>query len=530
MLSLIPNLVFASGNSLERLGSIDDLYVVAIGNNTGHKDETTLRYAEDDASEFATVMRQLGGSRAENTILVQGEGVSSVRRILLETNQRIRSAARTPGKSTALIVYYSGHADARGLHLGEGDLSYSEFKALVTSSPATIRILVLDSCRSGGVTRVKGLIPSSAFDISVQNKMVAEGVAIITSSTANEDSHESDRLGGSFFSHHLTSGLRGAADLNRDGHVTLNEVYSYAYQQTLRSSGKTRSLQHPTYEYDIKGKGDFILTRITSSSKQSARFEISQAGKYLIIADNEHGSVVGEVAIKSNGTELVLPPGSYFVQKRATDHYFEYDVKLVAGKKTILDPGSGRRVSYARLVRKGGSPLGLSQGVYLLGGARGELLSGFGATPQISLGYTIDFSELSVGVRLRYNSGQLQFKDEDSGLSGHHVEVGGAFVVQRFADLPIVSIGLGFLLEATNYRQNFSTVGDAPSRSGWGFVFGGLLSFEKEITNGLLLRFEGGPLAHFLKQSSISGGAVSGADVETPVTWWVATGLGWRFW
>jgi hypothetical protein len=43
----------------------------------------------------------------------------------------------------------------------------------------------------------------------------AAGTAILSSSTADETSQESDRLRGSFFSHHLVNALRGAAD--RDG-------------------------------------------------------------------------------------------------------------------------------------------------------------------------------------------------------------------------------------------------------------------------------------------------------------------------
>ena len=71
VLTLVPAFVYASPPTVGRLGSIDELYVVSIGNNSGHKDEATLRYAEADASEFAGVMRQLGDSPAENTILVQ---------------------------------------------------------------------------------------------------------------------------------------------------------------------------------------------------------------------------------------------------------------------------------------------------------------------------------------------------------------------------------------------------------------------------------------------------------------------------
>ena len=98
VLILIPGISYATPTTIGRLGTIDELYVVSIGNNNGHKNEATLRYAEEDASDFATVMRQLGESPAENTILVQGDHATGVRRILLETNQRIRAATLSPDR------------------------------------------------------------------------------------------------------------------------------------------------------------------------------------------------------------------------------------------------------------------------------------------------------------------------------------------------------------------------------------------------------------------------------------------------
>ena len=236
-------------------------FVVSAGNNVGNDGDFPLRFAEEDAIQFATVMRNLGDVDPENSILVQGASAAGLRKTSLDTNRRIRRAISRGDQNTSLIVFYSGHADSGGLHMRGSNLSFTELEDLVEASPAKVRVLILDSCRSGGVTRVKGASPAENFTISARNKVEAEGLAVITSSSAWEDSHESDRLRGSFFSHHLLSGLRGAADHNRDATVTLNEVYSYAYQQTLRSSGQTQSLQHPTYRYDIKGKGDLALTQ-----------------------------------------------------------------------------------------------------------------------------------------------------------------------------------------------------------------------------------------------------------------------------
>ena len=44
-------------------------------------------------------------------------------------------------------------------------------------------------------------------------------------STSSDASQESDEIGGSYFTHYLVSGMRGAADANGDQLVTLAEVY-----------------------------------------------------------------------------------------------------------------------------------------------------------------------------------------------------------------------------------------------------------------------------------------------------------------
>ncbi|MDJ0764516.1 MAG: hypothetical protein QNJ97_16180 [Myxococcota bacterium] len=50
-------------------------------------------------------------------------------------------------------------------------------------------------------------------------------------------------------------GLRGAADNNQDGRVTLAEVYQYAYNNTLVDTSGTRvGKQHVTLENQLRGK------------------------------------------------------------------------------------------------------------------------------------------------------------------------------------------------------------------------------------------------------------------------------------
>ena len=503
------------------------VFLVAIGNNTGLPAEGELRYAEQDARAVAGVLQRLGGVAAAETVLALGEDVPAIRRTLLDMNLRVRTAMDDGERDTALVVYYSGHADATGLHLGGSTLPFEELKAVVAGSPATVRVLVLDACRSGGATQVKGAAPAPEFSIRMEDRYAVEGLAIITSSAAGEDSHESERLRASFFSHHLVSGLRGAADRNGDGRVTLHEAYRWAYAQTLRSSGQTTSLQHPTFRYDIKGRGEFVLTEVLDAQRRAARLTLPGAGLYLVMEGSEGGPVVAEVMAEERDARLVLPPGSYFVQRRARDHYREYRVTLERGEARDLASERYRTVAYARLVRKGGSAKTASHALHALGGVRGEILSGHGVTPHVALGYTLDLPWFSVGLRGRFAwSGATA----DGGATKSRLwEIGLGLAVHRYFDVSIVSFSFGLLVEAVHWRQTFETAGVATDRASWGLGFGGLLGIEVEVTPGLVLRAEGGPMTYVQRRGVTRGGAQVSDDLATPLTGWGALGLGWRF-
>jgi len=149
-----------------------------------------------------------------------------------------RSLAKSKWESsdTVLFVYYSGHADADRLHLGGSYLGVRELRDILAGSSAGSRVLVIDACRSGSMTRVKGGSPTPPFSVHLDEMPPPAGFAILTSSAEGEDSQESDALAGSFFTHYFNSGLIGAADQNHDGQVTLAEAFSFASEQTFRAT------------------------------------------------------------------------------------------------------------------------------------------------------------------------------------------------------------------------------------------------------------------------------------------------------
>jgi hypothetical protein len=372
-------------------------YAILVGSNDGDAGEVTLRYAESDATRVGKILRDMGEFQPEDVLTLADVTAEDLRRSLIDLNTRIRASS----DPSMLFVFYSGHADAEAIHLRGTRLDVSELRNLVYGSPATARILVIDACRSGAVTRVKGGHPGPSFAIDVDEKLTAEGVAILTSSAAGEDSQESDQLGASFFTHFFTSGMLGAADSNGDGIVSLSEAFTYASERTLvATAGTMAGPQHPTYRFDLGGHSDLVLT---SPGKQGKRFgvlEFHDGGSYLVQKGGWSGPVVAEVATGAGTRHVALLPGDYYVTFRSPDHLRQGKFDVGAGDTTRVNRGEMGEVAYAQLVRKGGiiaAPRVISS--FAGGGIEGSVQK-MGAVDFGYAGVRIDQKLLSLEVRV----------------------------------------------------------------------------------------------------------------------------------
>ena len=494
------------------------VHVVTIGNDLGRGDEMPLRYAERDARGMADVLRRLGGVQPQDLVTVQGGTAADVRGALLEVNTRVRAHA----EQSVLIVYYSGHADAGGLHLGDTTLPYAELKNIVAGSSAKVRVLILDGCRSGGATRVKGVQSASAFAVRLDTQTGIEGLAVMTSSAAGEDAHESEKLRGSFFTHHLLAALTGAGDHDRDGRVTLTEAYTYAYTHTLRASERTPTLQHPTYAYDIKGKGDLVLTRLDAGVGMGW-LRAARAATYLLREGDDAGPVHTVATIEQSDVRMALPAGPYFVQERHPDHYREYVVEIGAGAEVRLAQQPYRTVAYARMVRKGAA--GTGQGIYALGTVHGAVLDGAQIAPGVAFGYAVDLPWATFSLRGRFEYASQTRAQGDSTLTTW----GAGVTAERVVDFNWGSIGVGVLVEGLRLGQALSLSAGDESRVSWGAAFGGLLAIETGMGERLFLRLEGGPITRIFSRALTRNGAETATATTSRFTGWSGLGLGVRF-
>jgi hypothetical protein len=320
-----------------------EAYALLVGSNRGGPGQAPLQYADDDAARVRDVLVDLGSFPPEHVRLVADPS----RRDLLAAFDLLQLALgqeRARGVDTEVLFYYSGHARADSLDLGQEELPLSELKARLKGFGATITLVVLDACQAGALSNVKGATPAADFSFNAMNGLNAEGLAVLASSSATELSQESETLGGSYFTHHLLAGLRGAADVDTDGAVTLDEAYGYAYSRTLVDTASTAvGAQHATLETDLRGKGAVILTRPGEAAAQLV-LTSELAAEVLVYRENR-AAVVAEVhKAAGNPMGLALTPGRYGVLVRQGPVVRECGLRLAEGARTPLDPTVCREV------------------------------------------------------------------------------------------------------------------------------------------------------------------------------------------
>jgi hypothetical protein len=290
-------------------------YALVIGANRGGYGQEELRYARADAQHFAQLLVELGRIPKANVILMLDPMPAQIEQALVALRARLAGHA-SAGEHSKLLFYYSGHARARALSLATGELPLDALRQSLVSLPSTLTVAVLDACQSGAISGVKGAVPATDFSVSSVSDLTNAGVAVMASSTAAELSQESPELAASYFTHHLLTGLRGAADRDRDLSVSLDEAYAYAYQNTLSDTLRTRvGSQHATLEIELKGHGGVPLTFTADADAQLVLPEPIEGR--VVVQQRGRGAVLAELT-KARGAviSLAVPHGQYEVLLR----------------------------------------------------------------------------------------------------------------------------------------------------------------------------------------------------------------------
>lgn len=231
-----------------------------VGHQQGWKGEEFLQHTlKGDLLPLQRALEKVGF----RVILVANKGPQAVRKAFARVAQQ---------KMDTFLFYYSGHAGPKAFHLGPKKqgvkpFSYNEFRNNFGQKiQCARRIAIFDACFGSRLlrllrrSRLKFKGPRRRVKrnlLRVLQPMVGKtrGVQVMVSSQIH--AFEDQRRRASIFTYYLLKGIRGnrAADADRDGIITVGEMFRYAGQRFHKETGEEPSF----FDYTIKGVSPYGL-------------------------------------------------------------------------------------------------------------------------------------------------------------------------------------------------------------------------------------------------------------------------------
>jgi hypothetical protein len=318
-----------SGNGAESVAvDVGDLYGVVVGvSRYGNVSIPKLTFADKDAQDFSAFLNTQNRlfRKIHLTTLLNEQATCT------EVKKQLHYGLRRAGKDDTIVLFLSGHgsddpttpgeyfflpydADPQFLEATAVNLTQMKFMQRLDSRRI---VFIADTCHSGGFSTEgrKGAEPSLSH--LMRRFKESEGRVILSSARPDEYSLENPKLGNGVFTYYLLEGLKGKADLNNDGVVTLKEAYDYVYEQTRQ---ETQGVQHPQWEGRVAGEFPLsvsVTINITVASKpdkiapnvvhiKPTRVE-PKIGEYHVHGANPNGSTYhGTVTLRKQGEKYLL--------------------------------------------------------------------------------------------------------------------------------------------------------------------------------------------------------------------------------
>ena len=201
---------------------------------------------------------------------------------------------------------------------------------------------------------------------------------------------------------------------------------------------------------------------------------------YLVMQDHADGAVVAEVDRGDRARRVDVRAGRYFVRGRGGNHLIEGTVALAAGERHLVRDDELQRIEYARLVRKGGTPLTLVHGPEAGYRLRTGVTSGSSLCQGLFAGWNVTLKHLSITPRVAYCGSSLTNAMLTAATDAFEVELALAHAF----DFPYVTFELGLLVGGALLHQTFVTAGSAPPRTSGAFALGPTGAVSVDLPRG----------------------------------------------
>ncbi|NRB63647.1 MAG: caspase family protein [Saprospiraceae bacterium] len=204
-----------------------------------YKHMQSLRFTDDDAYQlFAFLKSPYGGAVPDEQISLLVDEDATRQNIM----DAMRSTFGQADENDIVFFYFSGHGE-QGAFLPvdydgyNNQLWHQDVRDIINEVPAKHKFVVADACHSGSIF----LRRTPAHQILEKYYRVFAnsdgGLALLMSSKGEEYSMEDNGLRAGVFSHYLIKAMRGAADQDYNGVVTVQETYAYVRRNVQLYTG-----------------------------------------------------------------------------------------------------------------------------------------------------------------------------------------------------------------------------------------------------------------------------------------------------
>ncbi|HET9551521.1 MAG TPA: hypothetical protein VFP50_01000 [Anaeromyxobacteraceae bacterium] len=252
------------------VGAPASFALIVASNRGAALDRPPLLYADDDGAKYHALFSAVTGPA--RTVLLTAFDEDSARLFpalaavtepptranVLAATGRLAAAvaeARQAGRAARFYFVFAGHGDVaegRGrLELADGPFDSEDLAALLRQVGASESHVLLDSCNSFFVVnprRPGGRRFATPRDAATSLARRLPGVGVFLSTSAEAEVYEWSELQAGVFSHAVRSGLLGAADANRDGRITYEELAAFV---ETASAG----VRNPAYRPQVFARG-----------------------------------------------------------------------------------------------------------------------------------------------------------------------------------------------------------------------------------------------------------------------------------
>jgi hypothetical protein len=257
---------------------VADRWAVVIGvGEYEDKQIPRLRYAVRDAEAIYEFLTTQGGYPKDHVLLLTD--ATEVKPTLLAIKRALGDfLTRRAGRDDMVLIYFAGHGapevDAAGVEAdgvskyliprdGDADSLYTtafpmeEIQRIFLRIPSERVVMLLDTCYSGtagGRTFARQRMRSTGLSDQFLERLTrSRGHVIMTASGPNEVALENSTLGHGLFTYYVLEGLKGKADRDGDGLVSVSELYEYVQNQVDRKAQEVGGRQRPVMKGEIEG-------------------------------------------------------------------------------------------------------------------------------------------------------------------------------------------------------------------------------------------------------------------------------------